>query len=144
MRPLLDKEAESSSRLEGTQASIEDVYKAEVISNPDIKDDVSEIVNYQEAIKDRPLNKTLIRQIHKTLMDGVRGQDKGPGKFRTEDVWIGQDGTGRTGRALITLYLLKSGTLYKPMLHSSGYFEKSKDGYIDALHGVDTKEDWQT
>lgn len=205
MRPLLGKEAESSARLEGTQASIEDVYKAEVISNPGIKDDVSEIVNYQEAllngqeaIKDKSLNKALIRQIHKTLMEGVRGQDKGPGRFRTEDVWIGQDGTGmgaaryvppeflhveqlmdelihfiktsdlppllvaaimhqrfeaihpfkdgngRTGRSLITLYLLKSGTLQKPMLYPSGYFEKSKDGYIDALHGVDTREDWST
>lgn len=203
MRPLLGKEAESSSRLEGTQASIEDVYKSEVIANPGLKDDVSEILNYQEAlldgqvaIKSKPLNKALIRQVHKTLMEGVRGQDKGPGKFRTENVWIGEDGTGmgsaryvppeflhveglidgligfidssdlpplivaavmhqrfeaihpfkdgngRTGRSLITLYLLKSGVLHKPMLYPSGYFEKSKDGYIDALHGVDTKEDW--
>lgn len=203
MRPLLGKEAESSSRLEGTQASIEDVYKAQVIVNPDIKDDVSEILNYQQAllngqdvIKDRPLDQALIREVHKTLMQGVRGQDKGPGKFRTENVWIGEDGTGkgsaryippdflhidglmaelisfirqsdlpplivcaimhqrfeavhpfkdgngRTGRSLITLYLLKSGTLDKPMLYPSGYFEKSKEGYIDALHAVDTREDW--
>lgn len=205
MRPLLGKEAESSSRLEGTQASIEDVYKSEVINDDRLKDDVTEIMNYQAAllngqnvIKNRPFDNALIRQVHKTLMQGVRGQNKGPGKFRTENVWIGEDGTsmgaaryippeflhieslmnelidfvknsdlpplivsaimhqrfeaihpfkdgnGRTGRSLITLYLLKSGTLDKPMLYPSGYFEKSKEGYIEALHGVDVREDWPT
>lgn len=203
MRPLLGKEAESSSKLEGTQASIEDVYKSEVVSNIEKRDDIYEIVNYQEAllkgqdaIKDHSLDQVLIRQVHKTLMQGVRGQNKGPGQFRTENVWIGEDGTGqgsaryippdflhveqliaellsfmnnsdlpplivcavmhqrfeaihpfkdgngRTGRALITLYLLKTNTLEKPMLYPSGYFEKTKEGYIDALHAVDTREDW--
>lgn len=203
MRPLLGKEAESSSRLEGTQASIDDVYKSEVIADPEKKDDVGEVINYQaallegqESINTRALNQTLIRQVHKTLMKGVRGQHKDPGKYRTENVWIGEDGTGqgearyippesvhvsalmdelmkfatttkmhpliacaiihqrfeaihpfkdgngRTGRSLITLYLLKTRTLEKPMLYPSGYFEKSKDEYIRALHGVDVMEDW--
>ena len=205
MRPLLGKEAESSSRLEGTQASIDDVYQSEVISDPQKKDDVTEIVNYQDAllqgqrtIESRPLSHNLIRQVHKTLMTGTRGQDKDPGKFRGENVWIGENGTGqgdaryvppdfvhvpslmdelvnfmqttdihpliacavihqrfeaihpfkdgngRTGRSLITLYLLKSKSLDKPMLYPSGYFEKSKEQYIDALHGVDTREDWRS
>jgi Fic family protein len=203
MRPLLDKEAESSSRLEGTQASMEDVYKSAIQIDTEKIDDVNEIINYQHAmlrgeeiIKSRPLNQTVIRQIHKTLMSGVRGSNKNPGEYRSEDVWIGKigtgvgdaryvppspvhlpelmgtlekfitnpdthpliacglihhrfeaihpfkDGNGRTGRLLITLFLLRCGKLSRPMLYPSGYFEKSRDDYLEALHAVDTKEDW--
>jgi len=203
MRPLLGKEAESSSRLEGTQASMEDVYRSELVDNPEKRDDVAEIVNYQDAmirgidiISKRPLNQFVIRQIHKTLMSGVRGQSKSPGSYRTSDVWIGregtgvgearyvppaavhlpglmseletlinshelpplvisgvlhhrfeaihpfQDGNGRTGRLLITLYLLKSKQLTAPMLYPSGFFDKNKDAYVDALHKVDISQDW--
>src|SRR5690348_16165509 len=49
MQPLLDKEAESSSRLEGTQASVEDVYKAELKHDPEMSDDVQETKNYRHA-----------------------------------------------------------------------------------------------
>lgn len=203
MRPLLSKEAESSARLEGTQASVEDVYRSELVEDPEKKDDVAEIINYQEAmlegveaIRVNPLNQVTIRQIHKTLMAGVRGQTKAPGKYREGDVWIGalgtgqgqaryippnalhipglmeqlevacsskdvpplvmaglihyqfeaihpfKDGNGRTGRLLITLYLLKTEMLSAPMLYPSGYFEKNKDDYVEALHGVDTQENW--
>ncbi len=205
MRPLLGKEAESSSRLEGTQASMEDVYRSELVTDPEKVDDVAEIVNYQIAlekgagsIERRPLNQLIVRQVHKTLMSGVRGQSKTPGAYRVGEVWIGKDGTGRgdaryippdaihvpqlmdelekfigtndtilphliksavihhrfeaihpfndgngrTGRLLITLYLLKTKQLRAPMLYPSGYFDKSKQSYINALHKVDTKQDW--
>lgn len=204
-QPLLDKEAESSSRLEGTQASAEDVYKAELKNDPEKNDDVQETKNYRRAletgvelIKSDPLSQTVIRQIHQTLMDGARGQTKNPGKYRTGNVWIGargtgvdearyvppdalhipelmgkleafikdanvhpliacgvihhrfeaihpfEDGNGRTGRVVVTLYLLKTGMLAAPMLHPSGYFEKNRSDYMDALHAVDTSQDWYT
>jgi Fic family protein len=203
MRPLLGKEAESSSRLEGTQASMDDVYRSELLEDPEKSDDVQEIINYQKAmyrgrdvIRTRPLNQFAIRQIHKTLMSGVRGATKTPGKYRDGDVWIGvkgtgvgearyvppeaihiqflmdelekfiksnaihpliacglihyrfeaihpfKDGNGRTGRLLITLFLLKAGMLSKPMLYPSGFFEKQKSSYMDALHAVDTDNNW--
>lgn len=204
-QPLLDKEAESSSRLEGTQASAEDVYKAELKNDPEKSDDVQETKNYRRAlesgvslIKVSPLNQVVIRQIHQTLMEGARGQAKNPGKYRTGYVWIGargtgvdearyvppdalhipelmekleafiedtgvhpliacgvihhrfeaihpfEDGNGRTGRLVVTLYLLKTGMLAAPMLYPSGYFEKNRSHYMDALHAVDTNEDWYT
>lgn len=202
-QPLLDKEAESSSRLEGTQASAEDVYKAELKNDPEKSDDVQETKNYRRAleagvelIRDGTLNQNTVRQIHQTLMDGARGQTKGPGRYRTGNVWIGargtgldkaryvppdalhipelmsklesfienanihpliacgvihhrfeaihpfEDGNGRTGRVVVTLYLLKTGMLAAPMLYPSGYFEKNRSDYMDALHAVDTNEDW--
>jgi Fic family protein len=205
MQPLLDKEAESSSRLEGTQASVEDVYKAELKSTAEESNDVTETKNYRralnagvESIKDKPLNQTTLRGIHEILMTSVRGEDKHPGKYRSGDVWIGargtgvgqaryvppaamhlpglmssleayiqdadthpliacgvihqrfegihpfEDGNGRTGRLLITLYLLKSGMLTEPMLYPSGFFEKNKRDYMDALHTVDIYQDWST
>ena len=205
MQPLLDKEAESSSRLEGTQASVEDVYKAELKNVEEESDDVTETKNYRralnagiEGIKDKPLNQSTIRGMHAILMTSVRGEDKHPGQYRTGDVWIGargtgvgqarymppaavhlpelmssleafiqdadthpliacgvihqrfegihpfEDGNGRTGRLLITLYLLKTGMLTEPMLYPSGFFEKNKRDYMDALHAVDIYQDWST
>lgn len=202
-QPLLDKEAESSSKLEGTQASAEDVYKSALVTIPEKSNDVRETRNYRQAlengiqlIENTALNQSVIKQIHQTLMNGVNGQVKNPGVYRSGEVWIGQkgtgigqaryippdaihipqlmenlelfiktsglpaliacgiihhrfeaihpfeDGNGRTGRLVVTLYLLKAGTLDAPMLYPSGYFEKNRTEYMDALHAVDTNEDW--
>lgn len=205
MHPILAKEAESSSQLEGTQASIEDVYKIDIINQtPEKKNEAQEIKNYENAmftgieiIEKYGFTQLLIREVHKTLLRGVRGQGKHPGEFRKGDVWIGpegtikekarylppdasqvpilmgqlqkfiatrgnihpllacgiihhrleaihpfEDGNGRTGRLVISLYLLSQGLLTYPILYPSGYFEKNKSSYINALSRVDTKEDW--
>jgi len=205
MRPILVKEAESSSQLEGTQASIEDAYKIDIINqSAEKRNEALEIRNYEDAmlsgieiIKKYGFTEILIREIHKTLLRGVRGQKKHPGEFRKGDVWIGpegtvkekarylppdasqvpllmeqlqkfirdkgnihpllacgiihhrfeaihpfEDGNGRTGRLVISLYLLSQGLLTYPILYPSGYFEKNKRSYINALSKVDIKEDW--
>lgn len=51
------------------------------------------------------------------------------------------DGNGRVGRLLITLYLVSSGMLEKPLLYLSDYFEKNKTLYYDNLTFVRTKND---
>jgi Fic family protein len=101
LSPLLMKEAELSSRIEGTIATANEVYQREAGEEfePRKDADIHEIINYRHAlrvagnvIKEHPLSLHLIRQMHEILMEGVRGQDKNPGKFRATQNWIGQKG----------------------------------------------------
>lgn len=103
MRPILTKEAESSSQLEGTQASIDDVYQIDITEQTEEKrNDALEIRNYEDAMftaidilkkTKKDISELLIRETHKTLMRGVRGQSKNPGEYRKDAVWIGKSGT---------------------------------------------------
>jgi len=96
------KEAVLSSQVENTQATLEDVieYQAKV-RHRRFPPDVSEVVNYVRAMNtglarlaEIPLSLRLIREMHATLLEGVRGADRRPGEFRTGPNWIGpKDGT---------------------------------------------------
>lgn len=110
LSPLTTNEAVLSSRIEGTQATLEDVYKFEAIPKEKMKkyDDIQEIINYRRAIYEAseklnkfPLGSRLIREIHKTLLSGARGKSKTPGQFRTGQVYIGQMGTDIESAAFV-------------------------------------------
>jgi len=101
IRPLIRREAVFSSRIEGTQASLSDLftYEAVQLSLFDLPDDVREVHNYVRALeyglermRDFPLSLRLIREIHAVLMEGVRGETKTPGEFRRSQNWIGTPG----------------------------------------------------
>ncbi|MBE6650999.1 MAG: Fic family protein [Ruminococcaceae bacterium] len=94
------KEAVLSAQIEGTQASLVDV-----LNNPSNESDdrtyneVSEVVNYVNAmnwglenLSRLPLSLRLIRNIHKILLEDVRGSNKNPGEFRRSQNWIGPQG----------------------------------------------------
>ena len=55
-----------------------------------------------------------------------------------------QDGNGRIGRMLITLYLWSTGVISEPHFYISGYLEENKDLYIDTMRNVSEKGDWES
>jgi Fic family protein len=96
--PYLRREAVASTRIEGTQASLTDVYDAEAADLP-LGPDVEEVLNYVRAIETGlrrldtlPLSTRLIREMHALILDGVRGRDRQPGEFRVSQNWIGAPG----------------------------------------------------
>ena len=97
LSPLTTQEAVLSSRIEGTQATLEEVLEFDA-KNEDLEtnQDIHEIINYRNAIRTavdslqrRPICLNLFKEIHAILLDSVRGRDKGRGEFRREQVFIG-------------------------------------------------------
>lgn len=88
------KEALISSQIEGTQCTLEDVLDPDAESNKNL--DVSDVINYVKAcsyaikrLETLPLCNRLLREIHKELLAGVRGEEMNPGEFRRSQNWIG-------------------------------------------------------
>ena len=101
LSPMTANEAVLSSRIEGTQATLDEVLEFEAgIQNSDGRSsDLEEVSNYriavsiaESALDDRPLSLSLVKAVHQRLMQGVRGRDKEPGSFRREQNWIGRRG----------------------------------------------------
>lgn len=196
------KEATQSSKIEGTQTKMEDAILDEEYVPLDKRNDWKEVHNYINALNDAinaldelPFSSRLIRLVHSTLMQGVRGENKTPGEYRRSQNWIGGatindaiyvppifteipeligdienfvhnedvnipdlikiaiihyqfetihpflDGNGRTGRLLITLYLVSKGLLKRPILYLSDYLERHRNSYYQCLMKARTEND---
>ncbi len=101
-QPFIHNEAVISSRIEGTQATLEDLYTYETaqLSYFEQVDDVREVYNYVRAmnyglerLKTLPVSLRLIRELHEKLMENVRGGTMTPGEFRRSQNWIGPAGS---------------------------------------------------
>ena len=101
LSPMTTQEAVLSSKIEGTEATLDEVLEHEAGRDYDEAktQDIQEIVNYRtaltlarETLEARPLSLSILRQLHKILMNSVRGQDKTPGEFRKDQNWIGPKG----------------------------------------------------
>jgi Fic family protein len=99
LSPLTNREAVLSSRIEGTQATVDEVleFEAGLDFGGEKAKDIQEVVNYRKTLilasemlsGDRPITLSPVRQMHAVLMDSVRGANKTPGEFRLDQNWIG-------------------------------------------------------
>jgi Fic family protein len=99
LRPYLLREAVSSTRIEGTQATIGEILDADAAGGSK-SPDVEEVVNYVaamrwglETVEQLPLSMRLLREMHARLMAGVRGRELSAGELRTSQNWIGPPGS---------------------------------------------------
>src|SRR5438034_729784 len=98
---FVNREAVLSSRIEGTQASLTDLFLFEFTPNIEQSiPDVREVSNYVRALehglarlRQIPLTLNLIKELHGILLRGVRGQEMQPGEFRQRQNWIGRPGS---------------------------------------------------
>lgn len=95
--PFIRREAVLSSRIEGTRSTLSDLVLFEAGGpSPSGLEDVKEVANYVTALEygrrrlaELPLSLRLIREMHRELMRGVRGENQMPGEFRRDQNWIG-------------------------------------------------------
>lgn len=103
LRPLQNRESERSSRLEGTFTNPQQqmLFELEPYLPQSVEDPANayrEVANYARALRvglemiaeERPFSQSMMRELHQTLLDGVRGSDSHPGTFRQVQVQIGR------------------------------------------------------
>ena len=109
LRPFVRREAVLSSRIEGTQATLGELLAAEAGAAVERSPaDLREVGNYVVALeygvrrlRALPLSLRLVRELHETLMRGVRGDVATPGQFRRSQNWIGPPGAALAGATFV-------------------------------------------
>lgn len=132
------REAVLSSRIEGTLTDLPDLWLEEIkpgekrVADADIR----EVQNYVRALeygtrrlRELPLSLRLVREIHKRLMEGVRGSQATPGKFRRSQNWIGTPGS----TLLDAQYVPPPPDQLMPILANWEEYLHNRTGYPDLI-----------
>jgi len=92
----ITKEANTSSKIEGTKTEMDEVLVSKEQIDPEKRDDWQEVRNYVDAMNysikeldNIPICNRLIKKVHEILLSSVRGETKLPGEFRKSQNWIG-------------------------------------------------------
>lgn len=122
------EEALESSKIEGTQCTMEDIFlsiKSDKIANRNNIDDIRETISNINAIetgveklKTLPLCTRFFKEIHKVLLNSTRGKNKNPGEIRTTQNWIGGS-------------MIKEATFIPPNIDDMNEALKDLDDYIN-------------
>lgn len=101
VRPALRLEAQSTSALEGTYATLEEVLEADYIEEANRRAEVREVLNYVRAaeqaldlIQTKPICLNVIAPLQATLVEGTRGDSWDKGRLRETNVYIGERSKG--------------------------------------------------
>ncbi len=131
IRPYLLREALSSARIEGTQASLLGILEAEA-DEKEYSPDIEEVFNYVLAMEqglarlsNLPFSLRLVREMHAILLRGVRGRERQPGEIRTSQNWIGP--TGST---------LKTASFVPPPPGELGYLLSDWERFVHENHTI--------
>jgi len=96
IRMHIAKEATTSSKIEGTQTTMEEALEQSANIDIERRDDWQEVRNHIDAmnfaierLKKLPLSNRLLKETHVRLLTGVRGKHKNPGEFRRSQNWLG-------------------------------------------------------
>lgn len=138
--PLVRREAVLSSRIEGTQASLTDIFLSEAgqadqaAATPD---DVQEVLNYVAALEhglaqldSLPLSLRLMNEMHAKLMTGVRDRFAAPGEIRRSQNWIGPAGSNPTN----AIYVPPPPDELPPLISGWEKFIHTRDVLPDLVH----------
>ncbi|PKK98143.1 MAG: Fic family protein [Tenericutes bacterium HGW-Tenericutes-2] len=118
------KEALLSSQIEGTQATLDDIFDPHLEQNMNL--DVEEVIQYLKALhhgnsllQKLPISIRLIKEIHQVLLSSSRGREKEPGEFRRTQNWIDPQGSS-----------LKNAKFIPPNIHDMMESLSNLESYI--------------
>jgi Fic family protein len=99
IRPYLLREAVASTMIEGTQASLAEIFELGAAGEPP-NADLEEVLAYVDAMEwavtaapALPISNRMLLETHRRLLNGVRGAERRPGEFRSTQNWIGRPGS---------------------------------------------------
>ncbi len=97
LESVLLKESYKSTQIEGTQITQEELYYLKYIEKSDDSKEIENLKNVIEYVKKelkngKKIDYQLVNEMHKLILDSVRGSHKSPGQIRTTQNWIGPRG----------------------------------------------------